>query len=123
MWNYAASIVFWCAFTYMLYALGNVLIHEKEGQAVKFTAGYLVYSFFVAVGGMVVQLLNIKWIVFAVYMSFLIIGIIGLILYTKKKRGYIFTETIKDYFSCFLHRFMFYVVTLFSILLVWKLFR
>ncbi len=122
MWNYAASIVFWCAFTYMLYALGNVLIHEKEGQAVKFTAGYLVYSFFVAVGGMVVQLLNIKWIVFAVYMSFLIIGIIGLILYTKKKRGYIFTETIKDYFSANWFMFAFCIVLCFMLLLYFRSF-
>ena len=44
-------------FTMLLYALGKAVDIKEESYSVKFIKGYLVYSFFVAIGGMSVQLL------------------------------------------------------------------
>lgn len=101
MWDYVACTAFWVVFTLMIYALGNVLIRNEEGQAVKFVAGYLSYSFFVAIGGIIIQFLNISWNVFAVYMVLLLVGIITVILVSKKKSGKIFSNTLNEFVSCY----------------------
>lgn len=97
MWDYIICAIFWVVFIFGIYAFGNVLIPSKEEQSVKFVAGYLVYSFFVAIGGISVQLLNLKWSLFAIYMSILLVTIIVIIAYKKRKSGAIFTITVKEY--------------------------
>lgn len=97
MWDYTFCTIFWIVFIFGIYAMGNVLIPEKEAQSVKFVAGYLVYSFWVAIGGIFIQLLNIKWNIFAIYMCILIIGMIAIIIYRKRKHGVIFTTSLKEY--------------------------
>lgn len=99
MWNYLISILFWGAFIFMLYALGNVSRPYKEGQAVKFIAGYLEYSFFVAIGGIGIQILNLKWIIFKDYMTILILGIGIRILLAIRKRKKLFSCTLRNYFA------------------------
>lgn len=97
MWGYLANIIFWVIFVFMLYAFGNAMRPCNEGQSVKFIAGYMGYSFFVAIGGIVVQLLNLKWIFFAGYMTVLI-GAIGIVIVlTKRKRGKLFSCSLKEY--------------------------
>lgn len=97
MVDYIVCFIFWSIFIFFLYAFGNVLIKEEEAQSVKLMAGYLGYSFFVAVGGIIIQLANFKWSVFAVYMCIVLLGILLSILLTKWKRGKIFNCTLKEY--------------------------
>ena len=95
MWDYAASIVFYALFIWMLYALGNAIIKTERDQTVKFVAGYLAYSFCVAIIGIFVQLLNIKWKLFATFMLILLAGIVIVIIITKRNRGALFTCSLQ----------------------------
>ena len=97
MVEYIVCFIFWSVFVFFLYAFGNVLIKEEEAQSVKLMAGYLGYSFFVAVGGIIIQLANFIWSIFAVYMCIVLLGILLSILLTKWKRGKIFNCTLKEY--------------------------
>lgn len=97
MWDYIICTLFWMVFIIGIYAVGNVIIPNKEAQSVKFIAGYLVYSFFVAIGGILIQLLNIKWNIFAIYMCVLIIGMIVIIIYRKRKNEIFFTTSLREY--------------------------
>lgn len=99
MWDYATSIVFYALFIWMLYALGNVIIKTERDQTVKCVAGYLAYSFCVALIGIFVQLLNIKWKLFATFMLILLAGIIIVIIITKRNRGALFTCSLQEYIS------------------------
>lgn len=99
MWNYLGNLLFWCMFIFIIYAFGNSLRPQKEGQAVKFVAGYLGYSFLVAIGGITIQLLNIKWTFFAGYMCVVIAGIIIWSIWKKRKRTSLFSCSVKEYIS------------------------
>lgn len=97
MTDYIVCFIFWCVFVFFLYAFGNVLVVGKTAQSVKLIAGYLGYSFLVAVGGIIIQLMNLKWIVFGIYMIAIFAGISGVILNAKRKRGKIFSSSLKEY--------------------------
>lgn len=56
MKEYLVCGCFFLIFTMLLYALGKAVDIKEESYSVKFIKGYLVYSFFVAIGGMSVQL-------------------------------------------------------------------
>ena len=55
MKEYLVCGCFFLIFTMLLYALGKAVDIKEESYSVKFIKGYLVYSFFVAIGGMSVQ--------------------------------------------------------------------
>lgn len=75
MGEYIVCTVFWLAFTIMLCVFGMTLLEGKKSVPFCFAAGYLVYSFFVAVGGIAIQLVNLPWKIFAFYMAVLWVGI------------------------------------------------
>ncbi|MGF0101174.1 DUF6077 domain-containing protein [Bariatricus sp. SGI.019] len=97
MLEYFVCTLFMCAFILVLYAFGNILIKNDESQAVKFIVGYLVYSFFVAVGGIIIQLLNLAWIIFSIYLMIILVGMFLGIWKFKKKQGKIINCSIKEY--------------------------
>lgn len=85
MIEYLVCGIFEIAYITILFSFGTVIIKEKENQSLSFMAGYFCYSFIIAIGGMVVQLLNVPWIYFAVYLAVVFIGIIIIILYHRVK--------------------------------------
>lgn len=97
MIEYLICLAFWVSFTFLIYALGNVIIKEECVQSLKFIAGYLLYSFTIALPGIFVQLINAPWFVFKIYVIILFMFLIAIIVYTKMKRGYIFNCTYKEY--------------------------
>lgn len=96
MKEYLICGAFWIVFTLFLYALGNAVIEKQKSQSYKLIAGYLVYSFFVAIGGITIQIINVGWNVFAAYMCLLWVGLIGFICVRRKRNGRFFSGTIQQ---------------------------
>ena len=69
MIDYGKCLLFFFLFTAMLYALGCATVKKEQDISYKFVAGYLIYSFFAFVGGIVVQALNLPWMYFAIYLG------------------------------------------------------
>ena len=99
MWNYLVCSIFWLSFTWLLFAFGNALVPQKKSQSFKFVTAYLTYSLFVAVGGIIVQLLDLPWIVFAVYMGIVLLSVLLVVLLAKRKRGRLFSCSLKEYIA------------------------
>ena len=87
-------------FTMLLYALGKAVDIKEESYSVKFIKGYLVYSFFVAIGGMSVQLLHLKYRIFFAYMSVVLLLAVLKIIYSIKQENYIKIVTLKNFVKC-----------------------
>ncbi len=108
MKQYALCLCFWAFFTVLLYGLGNVLA-PKKNHSYKLIMGYVVYSFLVALGGIPMQLLNMPWMVFAIYMGLVWILILAVIVYGQVKcKIKIYDFHLKDYLS---ENWMLYIIT------------
>ena len=100
MQDYIVCILFWIIFTVMLYLFGKAVDREEKSVSGNFITGYLLYSFFVAAGAIPMQLANLPWMLFAVYMGILWVGIVGVILYTAKKKKFrLYSIRVKEYIS------------------------
>lgn len=64
---------------------GMCLTKNNKSYAYSFVIGYIVYSFFVAVVGIPIQILNLPWNIFFYYMIILLLGIIGYIVFCLKR--------------------------------------
>lgn len=83
---------------FMFQLLGVCLTKNKKSDSYSFVVGYIVYSFFVAIIGVPLQLLNLSWSVFFIYMILLILGILFYISYSfKKKIVFITKRRLIDY--------------------------
>lgn len=98
MIEYILCTFFWIVFTIFIYAIGNVFVEKNVCQAYKFVAGYVLYTFTMAVPAMVIQLFNLPWMIFEAYMIIAIVVFVGMIIWHKKKKGY--------FFSCSIHEFL-----------------
>jgi hypothetical protein len=56
-----------------MYLFGGAIVDKEESIPYKFLAGYCGYSFLVACGGIPVQVLNLSWSVFYIYMIFILV--------------------------------------------------
>lgn len=86
MKEYIVCFIFWMLFTVFLVLLGKAAAGEKKSESHFLTTGYLVYSFPVAVCGLIVQFLNLPWIVFAGCMAVIWVVLCGYIIYVRKKK-------------------------------------
>ena len=86
MIDYIICIIFWSIFTISFFGFGKAITKDKD---ITFShglvLGYLVYSFLVALGGIPLQLLNVQWIYFAIYIVILWIFIWFYMIYSWKK--------------------------------------
>ncbi|MDD8048024.1 MAG: DUF6077 domain-containing protein [Thomasclavelia sp.] len=71
--QYLVGVLFIILFISYLYTLGSAISIHHESFAHRFIVGYVIYSFFVAIGGIPMRLLNASWMTFVYYMIFLII--------------------------------------------------
>ena len=85
MLEYFIGAIFMIAFCFYLYMIGTIVINETEKYSYKLVIGYLIYSFFVAVFGLVVQIFSLPWKIFAIYMIILILFSTILCIYRIKK--------------------------------------
>lgn len=84
--DYIICSLFWSCFVIFLYLLGNSFASSDEENSVKFILGYLYYSFFVAIGGIVIQILNLSWSIFSIYMTLLLFGVCIAIFISSKHK-------------------------------------
>ena len=54
MYDYVVGTILFSLFTLSLYILGTAVLTDEKNSAYRFIIGYLVYSFFVAVGGIII---------------------------------------------------------------------
>jgi len=64
-----------------MYLFGSTIVDKGESIPYKFLAGYCGYSFLVACGGIPVQVLNLSWSVFFIYMIFIFVVTISFIIW------------------------------------------
>ena len=108
MKQYLLCLCFWAVFTVLLYGFGNVLAPQKN-HSYKLVIGYLVYSFFVALGGIPLQLLNAPWICFAAYMGLVWTFIVAVIVLGQVKfRIKIYDFHLKEYIC---ENWMLYIIS------------
>lgn len=84
MREYIINVLFWLLFTLMLYGFGRALCKKERSNSFYLVTGYLAYSLIVAVGGLVVQLSNVSWNIFAGYMI-LVWGLMAGMLIVRRK--------------------------------------
>ena len=85
----------------------------------KFILGYIVYTFFAAIPGMIVQILGLPWLFYCVYLVFLWIGFIIFVLCrykTNKLQKISLADYVKDNYFLFIVTF---IVLCISFLYVW----
>lgn len=87
MREYIVCFTFWIIFTILLCMLGRTVTKGKKSGAYALTTGYLVYSFLIAVGGMVTQFINLPWVSFAGYLVAVWGVLVGYILYKQRKNS------------------------------------
>lgn len=100
MRDYIICTLFWCTFIIYLYLLGNSVDLKKECQSIKFVKGYLVYSFFSAIGGIVTQVFKMNYLVYNFYMIIIILITLGSIIYIGKKRKSFISGSLKEHILC-----------------------
>lgn len=79
MYSYLMCTIFWSVFTLVLCILG-IRVCKKKTFSEGLVSGYILYSVSVAAGGIVVQVFNLPWFLFAGFMVILWTIIILLIL-------------------------------------------
>lgn len=97
IYNYVVCALFWMVFTLMLLAVGKQLC-KKATFSESLIWGYLCYSFPVAVGGMIVQIFDLPWICFTVFMAALwIVFIVLLVISTRKEPLVLSKNIVQEY--------------------------
>ena len=71
MVDYLLCTLFWIVFTAGLVVLGRAVNNGKQTLSADLITGYCIYSVVIAVGGIILQLLNVRWIIFALYVMVL----------------------------------------------------
>lgn len=98
MYDYCISAIFFSLLITFFYCLGSVIVSEENSLPYRFICGYLFYSFIIAIGGIVIQLLNLSWYLFFWYTILIIIALLIFILYrSKKEKIKIFLIGIKEF--------------------------
>ncbi len=97
MREYILCMLFWVIFTVLLYLTGRAAAGKEKSESWAVTTGFLIYSVPVAAGGIVVQILNLKWIIFAGWMAAIWAALIGYILYRGKKNPGIYRFDLWKY--------------------------
>lgn len=100
MKDYIVGTVLTLLTAIILQLFGCCIVKQEKGYTYKFTIGFLVYSFLVAIVGIPIQILNLPWNFFFWYMWLLIGGIVVFIVYSiLTKRISVDSNTIKTYIS------------------------
>ena len=98
MYDYCISTVFFSLLIIFFYCLGSVIVSEKNSIPYRFICGYLFYSFIIAIGGIIIQLLNLSWYLFFGYTILTVIALLIFIVYrSKKEKIRLFPIGVKEF--------------------------
>ena len=85
MYSYIVGIILLIFQTFFMYTLGSAILKNKKNASHRFVVGFLYYSFFIAIFGIIIQLLKMKYMYF--FILFILIYIISIffIIYRYQK--------------------------------------
>ncbi len=69
------GIVFLLIYILYMYFIGGAATNKQGSYPYQFIVGYLIYSFVLGLGGMFIQILNLPWALFAIYMVIVLFGL------------------------------------------------
>lgn len=98
MYSYIVGTIFLIVSFIYLYFIGKSFVDEKKSYPFYFIIGYIIFTCIVAIGGLMVQLLQINLKIYYGYYTFVII-LLGYYAYRKNKHCVISKESIKEYFK------------------------
>lgn len=110
MKEYIIGFLFVIALSLLVYSLGSVIINKEKSDGYKLMVGYLIYSFFIGLSGMIIQFFNIPWKIYFYIVILWMIGIVLFIVYQviiKHKK--IFYDGIKEYIK---NNYFLFIVTI-----------
>ncbi len=97
--NYIIGLVFLICYVYFLCALGKVINpYEKKSLGIHFILGYVCFTSLHALGGIIVQIFQMPWIIFYWYSVF-IIGLCLLFIFLKSKDHFKSYVSFKEFFK------------------------
>lgn len=100
MLDYIICSVFWIGFVFLLTSLGRVFNKGEKSLSTDLVTGYIVYSLAVAVVGIILQLLDVPWIIFAIYLGAVwLIILLVVVCSVKKNASYFLSIQWKEYFK------------------------
>lgn len=98
MISYVQCIGFIALYITFCFIVGSAYTKGQQDESYSFVSGYLIFAFFIALGGIPVQLLNINWWIFAIYLILLILFLLGLSIYRiRKYQIVLFPEGFKEF--------------------------
>ena len=115
MVDYLLCTMFWIIFTAGLVVLGRAVNNGKQTIAADLITGYCIYSVAIAVGGIILQLLNVRWIIFALYVMTLWLIIFAFIVIKCKKNLAFLKIDLKKYLK---DNWVIYVVCMILIIML-----
>lgn len=117
MLSYIIGFVFFFIMIIGLYCLGKAFLIDNESYSYCFLVGYLIYSFFVGVAGIGVQVLKFEWNVFFWLMIAILIGLSIYTIYRiKKYRIKMMPNKMKDFISSHMMLCMICAILMFVLL-------
>lgn len=101
MYDYVFGALFVVIYAAYMYFVGGAFTKKQKSYPYQFVIGYLVFSFFVAIGGMIIQILNLPWMLFVLYLIIVFIGLalISVILYIHNDVSIINISRIPEFFK------------------------
>lgn len=81
IFDYILSITFIIFYIVYQYLLGFVFTKDVHEFSKNLIFGYLILSFFIALGGIPIQLMNLSWYIFAIYLLLVFVVLFIIILY------------------------------------------
>lgn len=89
MIEYIKGMIFVILYFIFIYSFGNAIVKNKckENKVLRFVVGYIAFAFFVAIGGIPMQMFQISWSYFAIYLGVVIVGVLVYSIYAIRKNA------------------------------------
>lgn len=99
MYSYLTGLLFIIFYVLFMYLIGSAFYKKEGSYPSHFIVGYLIFSFFVAIGGIPIQILNLPWLVFVGYMIivYVILAVWSIRRLDKANKKIIDTSKIKEF--------------------------
>lgn len=101
MYDYVFGTLFTVIYAAYMYFVGGAFTKKQKSYPYQFVIGYLIFSFCVAVGGIIIQILNLPWMLFVLYLIMVFIGLAlaSVILYIHNDVPMISFSRIPEFFK------------------------
>lgn len=85
MYEYLKGIIFICIYILFNYFFGAAILKENKSMPKNILVGYVIFAALLAVVGIPIQLLGLKWEIFAIYLIVTVIAIISYSIFRIRK--------------------------------------